>query len=530
MEIFPLFSTKDFMPHGQCFLWKPDILGLHVTSDAIIALSYYVMPVAFFYYMKKKEETQFTRIYYFFIVFFILCGTSHLFSIITIWNPQYWAEGFIKAGTAITSIVSATLIIWVMPKALSFPSPENLLVINQTLQEEIESRKIYQSKLESAKFEAEKSNRAKSEFLARMSHELRTPMNSILGFGQLLQMDSDNLTGLQKKNTERIISAGDHLLELINEVLDLSKVESGKMKLSMEVVDVIPVVDEVISLSKALATEKNVSLEYQKKSGESWFVKIDQLRFKQVVFNLISNAIKYNKPDGSVVIFYEELGSGMLRLGVRDTGHGIAEDKKERLFKPFERFDVDAETIEGTGIGLTITKQLVEMMKGTISFESTAGKGSFFYVDVPVCNKVTLAHVEEKAKTIQPSLNNDNVKKVLYVEDTATNIELVKQILTKSENIRLLFASNALAGIELAQSEIPDLILMDIHMPGMDGLTAFKKLQTINETKDIPVIALTADAMDVDIKKAMNMGFKDYITKPINVAKFLKSVDDVFVG
>jgi PAS domain S-box-containing protein len=380
------------------------------------------------------------------------------------------------------------------------------------------------SEQENIKREAEKANLAKSNFLARMSHELRTPMNAILGFTQLLAMDSKNFTDLQNENLGRVSSAGHHLLELINEVLDLSRVESGKMKLSIETIDAALIMDEVISFIRPFATESAISLECSKAISESCFVKIDPLRFKQVVLNLISNAIKYNKPNGSVFVSYEKQEKGMIRLGIRDTGCGIPEDKRDKLFTPFERFDLNADSIDGTGIGLTISKQLIELMNGTIGFESDAGKGSFFYIDIPTSDKAPLIKVEDTVESAQLSLANISKKKILYIEDIPANVELVKLILRDEQNIDLISAYTAIAGIELAQSEAIDLILMDIHMPEMDGLTAFNKLQAINKTKNIPIIALSADAMDTDIKKVLDMGFKDYITKPIDVAKFLKII------
>lgn len=402
-----------------------------------------------------------------------------------------------------------------------------LQTANDELEARVEERTI---EFRQAKEEAQKSNHAKSEFLANMSHELRTPMNSILGFSQLLQMDLTNpLKDYQQENLKSILSAGNHLLELINEVLDLSRIESGNMSLSIEPVDLLLIVDNVLSITQLMATQNDITLKHEDISANSIFVEVDALRFKQVIFNLVSNAIKYNKPNGSVQISYKQLGPERLQLGVSDTGNGIPKDKMENIFKPFDRLGLEGGSIEGTGIGLTISKNLIEMMNGTIGFTSNPGEGCFFFIEVPISSKspIALDKIETPAGPNKPFANADKTKKVLYIDDIPINLKLIERYLSNFSNLEFIPASNALDGIEIAKTQLPDLILMDIHMPDMDGLTAFKKLKSIKETQGIPVIAVTADAMDKNIKKAMNMGFEDYITKPIDLDKFLTSINKV---
>jgi signal transduction histidine kinase/GAF domain-containing protein/ActR/RegA family two-component response regulator len=376
-----------------------------------------------------------------------------------------------------------------------------------------------------AKEAAEKASLAKSEFLSRMSHELRTPMNAILGFTQLMEMDTENsLADLHKQNLGYVTSAGKHLLKLINEVLDLSNIEFGKIKLNMTPLDLSKVVDGVISISRQLAEENGIVIKVQNFSRKNYIVEVDDLRIKQVILNLLTNAIKYNKINGTVTVTFEEYGNNMVRLGVKDTGIGISSDERDKLFKPFERFHINSDFIEGTGIGLSISKQLIEIMDGTIGYESLGREGSFFYIDLKLSGKTPLL-IEVEKEMNESTLEGGNAKKVLYIDDLCSNIDLISQVLSQRPDVKLLSALTALDGIELAVINRPDLILMDIQMPDMDGLTAFKRLQILDATKSIPVIALTADAMDYDIKKALDMGFVSYITKPIDIPHFLEILD-----
>ena len=393
-------------------------------------------------------------------------------------------------------------------------APKYVLCIS----DDITERRQAERALRAAKEEAEAANRAKSEFLSRMSHELRTPMNAILGFGQLLEYNpTEPLSEVQKRHVEYILSGGRHLLGLIDEILDLAKIESGRFELSLEDVSLRAVVDECLSLTRTSADEADVELVDRCARETAVCVRADYTRTKQVLLNLLSNAVKYNRRGGTVTLRDRLNGSGRLRVEVVDTGVGIPPEKRGELFLPFTRLSAEGSGVEGTGIGLTITKQLVEQMGGRIGFESTVGAGSAFWFELPASGAGAPPGAPGAVEAQQPTAAARGFRTILYIEDNPANLRLMESIIKRIRGITLLTAKEAERGIALAREHVPAVIVMDINLPGLDGFEALKRLRRSKKTRAIPVVALSASAYPKDIERGLQAGFRHYLVKPINV-------------
>jgi signal transduction histidine kinase/ActR/RegA family two-component response regulator len=425
-----------------------------------------------------------------------------------------------------TGIIVENLLAWVLAGLLVF-AVGSTIVWSLSLNKEVKQRTL---ELKSAKEEAEKANKAKSNFLSSMSHELRTPMNAILGFAQLLKRNKEQtLSERQKGNVAEIIRAAKHLLELINEILDLETIESGNLSMSIEPVNLSPLVDEIFNVFLPMAEDQGIYFENRIDKQENLNVLADRTRLKQVLLNLISNALKYNNEGGSVILECEGPRNGKLCISIRDTGIGISENQRQAVFEPFNRLGAEGTEIEGTGVGLTITKQLVETMGGSISMESVVGEGSCFTIEFPISDSIVeKVCIKPEVKDSHANLKIEKIpgQMILYVEDNPANLRLVEQIFMEDlSEVRLLSVNNAEMGLDLARVHHPSLILMDINLPGMDGRTAFKRLRSRKETEEIPVIAISANAMEKDIEETLAMGFNAYLVKPIDPEELLKAIN-----
>jgi len=381
--------------------------------------------------------------------------------------------------------------------------------------------------LERAKAAAEKANLAKSDFLSSMSHELRSPLNAILGFAQLINSDSPPPGPSQKASIDQILHAGWYLLELINEILDLAQIESGKLALSLEPTSLAEVMVECQAMIEPQGQQRGITMTFPRFEVPA-FVDADRTRLKQVLINLLSNAIKYNRAKGGrVAVECHASSSKRIRISVSDTGAGLPPDLLMQLFQPFNRLGQETSAEQGTGIGLVMSKRLVELMGGVIGVESAVGLGSVFWFELNSASAPQLAadRIESSSIALAHVPNGTPLRTLLYVEDNPANLKLVEQLIGRRPDLRLLSAGDGNLGIQLARAHRPEVILMDINLPGISGIEALKLLREDPSTAHIPVVALSANAMPRDIQKGLQAGFFRYLTKPIKVNEFMETLD-----
>ncbi len=521
------FDTTDFPARWHCGNWS-DFLGwLHILSDLATFGAYFAIPVVLFYFARKREDFPFTRLFWLFGGFILACGTVHLIEAIIFWYPIYRVSGMMKFITAVISWTTVIVLIRLVPKILHLPS---MAATNERLMLEMTQRERTEQRLKDSEAMALAANQAKSEFLANMSHEIRTPMAAILGYadvllGHLQDPDNRNCVLVLKRN-------GQHLLELMNDILDLSRIEAGKMDVDIGTISLVQLVNDIQSLMHVRAAEKKLEFRAEFPSEVPEQIRTDPTRLRQVLINLIGNAIKFTEK-GSVVLSIFLKNENALTFAIRDTGIGISNDQQERLFKPFSQGDSSVtRTYGGSGLGLAISKRLTTMMGGEITLESELGVGSTFTVSIPI-------GPIDVAQLIKPSLFSkskvievEHLKQVkldcrILVVDDRRDVRHISQHFLEKAGARVSTAEDGQQGIDAAIAARDlggpfDLVVMDMQMPNVDGLNAVAKLRS--EGIEVPIIALTADAMKGDREKCLNGGCDDYLAKPIDQAKLISMV------
>ncbi len=377
--------------------------------------------------------------------------------------------------------------------------------------------------VQQARAEADRANRAKSDFLSRMSHELRTPLNAMLGFAQLF--DRDEMTPDDRENVRHILEGGRHLLDLINEVIDISRVESGTLALSNEAVDVADAITSAIGIIRPLAAQRGITVNATGSAARNHTVCADRQRLRQVLLNLLSNAVKYNHPGGSITVISEATG-GRIRIAVRDTGPGIRPELLSRLFHPFERLGAEQSAVEGTGLGLALSKALCEAMGGQLRVDSLVDQGTTFTIDLAETAAAAVLD-DAVADAGRPESADSAVGTVVYIEDNAANARLMERIIARRRGLRLVHAGDGITGMEVVRRQRPALVLLDLQLPGMPGEAVLRELWSNPVTRSIPVVVLTADATRGLSERLLRAGAKACLTKPLDVQQVLRTIEQL---
>lgn len=529
------FSENFYAPHGYCFMWLPEIVWLHVLADALIAMSYFSIPLALWVFARRRPDMPFNHVLILFATFITLCGLTHVFGIIVLWHPFYGIEGLVMLLTGIVSSITAVFVWRLMPVALKLPSPAQLQEINRKLSasyEEIE-KKVQERTLElqmtnvelrEAMAKADAASLAKNEFLANMSHEIRTPMNAIMGLTSLLSMSSP-LTARQAEFIKTLQVSSKAMLAVIDDLLDIARIEAKTIVLEKIPFNIHHIVMETFRIMEVRAKEKNLILTIDSTCEQDVFIG-DPARLRQILMNIISNAIKFTDTGSVGIRMTCEKGiSENIRnviISVTDTGIGIPANKKESIFEKFVQADLSTNRkYGGTGLGLTITKNLIELMNGRITVDSTVDKGSIFTIVLPLSlDTNTLPISWDDTSTTFETAPFTNAH-ILLVEDYEPNI-LVAESMLEEFGYHPVPAMDGHQALELFKMEKFDLILMDVQMPGMDGLEATSLIREYERTNNLPrtpIIGMTAHALTGDRQRCLQAGMDEYIAKPFDASE-----------
>lgn len=536
-----LLQSEEFMPHGHCYLWRPDILWLNAISDGLIALAYYSIPFFLIQLVRRRRDLPFNWAFVLFSVFILACGTTHLISIWTIWQPVYRLDGVVKAITALASLATAVAVFPLVPRVLAFPSPEQLKEANRRLQDEIEERKRVEESLAKQAEELRDLNerlrrhdRYKDEFFANVSHELRTPLTLILApLESSLQMSRDEE---QKRALTVAHNNALRLLQLVNGLLDFSRLEAGQMRVKRQPVDVPYLVQSILQDFQPHAEQHHLTLQFTSDAGDGLFM-VDRYLYERIVFNLVGNAIKFSPHGGVIHVALKLESDNQLRLSVADPGLGIAPEELSQLFQKFRQLEgTSTRRFEGTGLGLAMVKEFCELMDGEVRVESVVGKGSTFFVTIPV-EKAPAGSVNQEGRTLmtwQPkpvsrrekeAMENVRIamgKKVLVAEDNAELALYVRSVLSNMCEVKI--ASDGEGALEIIRAWKPDLVLSDVMMPKMDGLELCRRIRASCELGGIAVVLLTALTHRDALLKGWEVGADDYLFKPFHPEELLTRV------
>ncbi|MGB3533466.1 MAG: ATP-binding protein [Microcoleaceae cyanobacterium] len=501
-----IFSPNQYMPHGSCYLWQTPLIWLHVVSDALIAIAYFSIPIMLIIFVCKRKDLPFLKVFVLFGLFIISCGVGHLLDVWTLWHPAYWLSGIEQAFTALISCYTALELVTLLPLFLALKTPEQLATV-------------------------EAANQAKSEFLANMSHELRTPLNSILGFTSLMSEGS----GLSKEHqnyTNIIHQSGQHLLTLINDILEMSKIEAGRTIISSEEFNLYSFLNSLQEMLYLKAKQKGLKLIFEKDDRLPCCVSTDQKKLRQVLINLLSNAIKFTD-NGHVILRVKAIDSEnndpsakRLQFEVEDTGLGIHPQEIDNLFQPFVQTQSGIKTNKGTGLGLAISQKFVQLLSGEIKVNSKLNQGSLFYFSIPVTViSISLENATEEKPVILQLAPNQKKSRILVVDNDYKNRLLLVNLLSRI-GFEIQEAMNGQEAIENWLVWKPDLILMDMKMPVMDGYEATQKIKALAmiDNSSPVIIAITAHAFEEEKQSIIEVGCDDLIIKPFQKENLLLTI------